>query len=501
MGLLPLEKHEVQTLRIHGNRTEWSPLHSQCVIALLALLEREEKLLFHRNPTWCQLQSTLEACKYLVDLVCLHAATCLQFSQGQSCIGQLLTAAIALQDAISQWLSEQEEDCIAKELTISQRCAWIKSRIQLISEAASYHQSRNEYKEAVILVYKHLELEYSLLKLVLEDSVKFTDVIHYRTDIAKAHFKLCFLCDILKDHSTAALHAKSSASILFELLLDVVKVPYLQTNERNELVWLLVRALHNFSIEQDILNFGTEAIQACRKSYELSIACFGKDHEKTNCIVQHYDNLNHPCYGRQPHTPLQLTQTDRWRIPRVWKSLLRSFGYCTTIPDRPVIKVKKCKPIPVESPRPAKPLKPEGAVLVGCTSPRLVQFGPILHKNALIEPIPLVANVERPKSAAATAPIKRPLIPASFSPRPHTVSSMHGRNLAPSRLATNLLKSNVRKKTKAVAFQLVITQDTESTIKNVVIAPVSVYDTVDKEISECCRALIDSIVQENQDEG
>ncbi|OQR98786.1 hypothetical protein ACHHYP_07877 [Achlya hypogyna] len=415
------------------------PLPERCVLALLALLEREGSLLFRRPPSWPQVRAALKACTFLIDLTRLHAASARQHSSSHGDALRLLLAGSELLESIAEWLAAQGNAAMERELSAAQRRDWLRTRLELVTDVATCYHTKHAVKEALVHLYKGLDLQYGLLDLALADGAigSRRDILFHRVEMARAHVHIGAVAGELAAHDAAAFHARTAASVLFDSLVAATTARLLEPSQRDEWAVLLGRALFDFSVHREQLHEVADALQACRKAYEITAACVGKHHPRAERIWKRLDSLTHPLAGAK--APQQRVATldvelepDPWRAAAAWKWLLQSFGYVSTVPEKPQLPLKPTKKPP--TPRPVKPIgKPDGVGLTGCPTPRPVQFSPVLRKDLtcpelkggmLSDAIVSESKARRPQSAVAACRGPRsPPRSCPKRPRPQVVSS------------------------------------------------------------------------------
>ncbi|EQC39227.1 hypothetical protein SDRG_03432 [Saprolegnia diclina VS20] len=414
-----------------------APLAARCVSALAALLEREEHLFLRRPPTWPTAKAALKASQHFTDLTRLHVA--LQPSEAR----RLLLCALPLHDAVNHWLSVQGD--AASELTLSQRHTWLRSRLELLTDLAATCHAQQARKEALAYLYKALDCHYGLLELALLDTTPNHALLLARIEIARAHLHLGAVSTELQLLDAGAFHARTAASVAFEVLLAAAQAPVVARRQRDEWAQLLGRALYDFSVHQEkqhevelsrfdlILNDTqtADALQACRKAYEVTVASVGKQHPRADVLWKRLDTLVHVTSATKTNKSERgSVDADPWRTPSAWKSLLQSFGYVggCDVPEKPAIPTKPpaAKKIAPTPRVPKTPTKPNIVDLTGCPTPRLLALSPVLHKDiVVVDPSP-TPNARRPQSATAwarsTASTSALATPPK-RPRPQTASS------------------------------------------------------------------------------
>ncbi|KDO35621.1 hypothetical protein SPRG_00465 [Saprolegnia parasitica CBS 223.65] len=404
------------------------PLAARCVSALVALLEREEHLFLRRPPTWPTVKAALKASQFFTDLTRLHAA--LQPSEAR----RLLQCALPLHDAVHHWLSTQGD--VGSELTPTQRHAWLHSRLELLTDIAATCHAQQARKDALSYLYKALDCHYGLLELALLDATPNHALLLARIEIAQAHVRLGAVSTELHLLDAGSFHARTAAGVTFEVLLVAAQAPVVARRQRNEWALLLGRALNDFSVHQENHHETADALQACRKAYEITVASVGKQHPRAEALWKRLDTLAHVMHATKTNKGERgPVDADPWRTPSAWKSLLQSFGYVggCDVPEKPAIPTKppaakKSASTPRAPKTPTK--KPNVVDLTGCPTPRLLALSPVLHKDIIVlDPSP-TPNARRPQSATAwarptgtTSPLATPPKHGQQCPVPHDALS------------------------------------------------------------------------------
>ncbi|ETV74658.1 hypothetical protein, variant [Aphanomyces astaci] len=295
--------------------------------------------------------------------------------------------------------------------------------------------------ETMKYVYEAMAIEYTLFDVFSADKHSRDRVLRHRTSIAKAHMQIADFFASVHEHSAAAVNAQHAASMLFEGLVVWTKLaPAAQdTTVRDRVAGKLALALHNYGAELEHLDESSNALQAYRKAYEVSAACFGKDHDNTKTMGRTLQSFSMalkegplspppkkcPSPPRTPHD-----KQDRWRSSTIWPALLKRLheNYTDDVITFDLSPPKK----PPKQSGPVSTAKPKPPLVIAnpmtsMFAPKNVTYAPVLlHREVVTRSTDAPTKQQRPATAKSpwnkTSPPKDSS-PYAFNPRHPVVAA------------------------------------------------------------------------------
>ncbi|KAF0743128.1 hypothetical protein Ae201684_002184 [Aphanomyces euteiches] len=394
--------------------------HPKYVDALVALLDREILAPFH-SPL-----ERLDVCNHFVELATSLAGACFK-ARHYEATQSLLKKANALLATLAIDRETPDEFHITwlnLRLRVTKQLSLLSKRIRktLPRLPPEPPMHLDELDESMAYVYETMELEYKIFDILTTDQNNRERLISHRASIAKAHLEISDFFAHANEHTAAAANAQHASSMLFEALVAWTKLGSHDIAQRDKLTSMLANALHSYASEVGHLDHTSEALQAYRKAYEITAACFGRDHETAKSMFRSFVSFSTLLKGGPPSSskpsrrspsppksshrgddapPANIKQ-DRWRSSSIWHTLLKNLNHDFAMETSAIPFMKT-----IATPRePLSTTKPKIAVPNPTTfmfMPRQTVFTPVLHRESETPHKPNCTPV-KPRPATARTP-------------------------------------------------------------------------------------------------
>ncbi|KAG9414830.1 hypothetical protein AC1031_008247 [Aphanomyces cochlioides] len=379
--------------------------HPKYVDALVALLDREILAPFH-SPF-----ERLDVCSHFIELATSLAGACFK-ARHHEATQSLLKKANALLATLA----------IDRDTPDEFHITWLNLRLRVTKQLSLLSKRIYELDESMAYVYETMELEYKIFDILTTDQNNRERLISHRASIAKAHLEISDFFAHANEHTAAAANAQHASSMLFEALVAWTKLGGHDIAQRDKLTSMLANALHSYASEVGHLDHTSEALQAYRKAYEITAACFGRDHETAKSMFRSFVSFSTLVKGGPPSSskpsrrspsppksshrgddapPANIKQ-DRWRSSSIWHTLLKNLNHDFTM-ETPAIPFMKTIATPRE---PLSTTKPKIAVPNPTTfmfMPRQTVYSPVLHREVETPQKPNCTPV-KPRPATSRTP-------------------------------------------------------------------------------------------------
>ncbi|ETW03160.1 hypothetical protein H310_05579 [Aphanomyces invadans] len=396
-----------------------------CVDSLLALLEREVQLQT-KNDNNLHVQQLVQVCGHFVELSCSHAMWSVKAKDDMPAMALLEKTKVLLDLHSKSWSHCQPHD--------PDHLSWLELRLRVAKQLGGVSRRIHAVDETMKFVYDAMAIEYSLFDVLATDKSSRERLLRHRTSIAMAHMQIADFFASVDEHAASAVNAQHAASMLFEALVVWTKLESAAQDiaVRDHVASKLALALHNYGAELEHLDEASNALQAYRKAYEVSVACFGKDHQGTKTMGRALQSFSmalkegplsptpKKCPSPQLVPPTPHDKQDRWRSSTLWPALLKrlqSHHVDIAIDLSPPKKPQPTKPGPSTKPKPTPVV---ANPMTSMFAPRNITYAPVLQRDprALEAPtLPKSPHHQRP--ATAKSPWNKHVSP--FQGHPTTI--------------------------------------------------------------------------------